>query len=206
LGLPPGRVLGLKANVTVEQDVLTLFQRIKEKFGRLEVCVNNAGFSWSPKRAGMLEVADTPLEDWLQVLNTNLTGTFLCCREALKIMRVQRSGSIINITSNHGKEGRARMGPYCASKFGIEGLTQVMALENSAYNVRVNALKPGGAVATERHRSNPRNKGKQALKPEVIRGCAIYLASDEAEGITGQSFDASEWNRQHGIEVHYTTE
>ncbi len=206
LGLAPGRVLGLKANVTVEQDVLNFFQRIKEKFGRLDVWVNNAGFSWPPKRPAQLEVVDTQLEDWLQVLNTNLTGTFLCCREALKIMRVHRSGSIINITSNHGKEGRARMGPYCASKFGIEGLTQVMALENSAFNIRVNALKPGGAVATERHRSNPRNKGKKALEPRVIRNCAVYLASDEATGITSQSFDATEWNNQHGIKVHYTTE
>ncbi|MGH7771608.1 MAG: SDR family NAD(P)-dependent oxidoreductase [Candidatus Binatia bacterium] len=206
LALPPGRVLGLKANVTVEQDVLNLFQRIKEKFSRLDIWVNNAGFSWPPKRAGMLEVVDTPLEDWLQVLTTNLTGTFLCGREALKIMRVQRSGSIINITSNHGKEGRPRMGPYCASKFGIEGLTQVLALENSAHTIRVNALKPGGAVATERHRSNPLNKGKKALKPAVIRDCAVYLASDEAAGITGQSFTATEWNEQHGIEVKYIVE
>ena len=206
LGLPAEKILGLMADVSVEQDVLQLFQRIKEKFGRLDVWVNNAGFSWPPRRQGMLEVVDTPLEDWLQVLNTNLTGTFLCGREALKMMRMQRSGSIINITSNHGKEGRVRMGAYCASKFGIEGLTQVMSLENSSYNIRVNALKPGGAVSTERHRSYPWNKGKKALKPEVIRECAVYLASDNAVGITGQSLDASEWNRQHGIEVGYVVE
>lgn len=206
LSLPADKVLGLKADVTQEVDVLGLFQKIREKFGRLDIWVNNAGFSWPPKRPGMLEVADTPLKDWIKVLNTNLTGTFLCSREALKMMRVQRSGSIINISSNHGKEGRARMGAYCASKFGIEGLTQVIALENSSYNIRVNALKPGGAVATERHRNNPRNKGKQALQPEVIRSCAVYLASDEAAGITGQSLDASEWNRQHGIEVKYIVE
>lgn len=98
------------------------------------------------------------------------------------------------------------MGAYCASKFGIEGLTQVMALENACYNLRVNALMPGGAVNTDRHRNNPRNKGKKALKPDVIRECAVYLASDEAAEITGQSLDAAEWNRQRGIEVQYTTE
>jgi len=203
LGLPAEKVLGLKANVTIEHDVLRLFHRIKQKFGRLDVWVNNAGFSWPPKRPGQLEVADIPLEDWLQIINTNLTGTFLCGREALKVMRAQRSGSIINISSNHGREGRARMGPYCASKFGIEGLTQVMALENSSYNIGVNALRPGGAVATERHRSYPWNKGKKALDPSVIRNCALYLASDQAAGITGQSLDACEWNRHHGIEVRY---
>ncbi len=206
LGLPSDRVLGLKANVSVKKDILYLFQRIKEKFDRVDIWVNNAGFSWPPKHPAMLEVVDTPLEDWLQVLNTNLTGTFMCSREALKMMRAQRSGSIINITSNHGKEGRVRMGAYCASKFGIEGLTQVMALENSFYNIRVNALKPGGAVSTERHRSYPWNKGKQALRPEVIRDCSVYLASDEAVKITGQSLSAAEWNREHGIEVEYVVE
>ncbi|TAK08950.1 SDR family oxidoreductase [bacterium] len=98
------------------------------------------------------------------------------------------------------------MGAYCASKFGVEGLTQVMSLENVSYNIRVNTLKPGGAAATERHRSYPWNKGKKALKPEVIRDCAVYLASDEAAGVTGQSLDAKEWNRQHGIEIRYVTE
>jgi len=206
LNLARHRVLGMKADVRMEEDVLRMFQRIKERFARLDVWVNNAGFSWPPQRPGQLEVVETPLEDWFQVIHTNLTGTFLCSREALKIMHTQRGGSIINISSNHGKEGRVRMGAYCASKFGIEGLTQVMALENSSYNIRVNALKPGGAVATERHRSNPRNKGKPALEPAVMRDCAVYLASDESSGTTGQSLDACEWNRQHGIEVRYTTE
>jgi NAD(P)-dependent dehydrogenase (short-subunit alcohol dehydrogenase family) len=203
LGLPAERVLGVSANVSDEKDVLRMFDRIREKFARLDIWVNNAGFAWPPQTPRYLEIAETPLEDWLQVLNTNLTGTFLCGREALKIMRAQRSGSIINISSNHGKEGRARMGPYCASKFGIEGLTQVMSLENSAYNIRVNALQPGGAVATERHAINPRYRGVKLLTPKVIRDCAVYLASDEAAGITGRSISADEWNKQHGIEVEY---
>ncbi len=203
LGLPPERVLGIRADVSAEQDVLQMFQMITEKFGKVDVWVNNAGFSWPPKRQGLLEVADTPLEDWLAVLNTNLTGMFLCSKEALKLMRVQRSGVIINITSNHGTEGRVRMGPYCASKFGAEGLSQVMHLENSAYNIRVNALKPGGPTATERYCGYSWNKGNRAFRPDIIRQCAVYLASDDAAGISGQSFDAARWNKDHGIEVKY---
>lgn len=206
LDVPLDRALGVRADVSVEQDVLHMFQMIKDKFGKLDVWVNNAGFSWPPKRQGLLEVVDTPLEDWMTVLNTNLTGTFLCSREALKMMRAQRAGVIINVTSNHGKEGRIRMGPYCASKFGAEGLSQVMHLENGAYNIRVNALKPGGPTATERHRGYSWNKGKKAFKPEIIRQCAVYLASDDAAGISGQSFDASQWNKEHGIEVEYVIE
>lgn len=206
LALSPDRVLGIRADVSAEEDVRRMFQAIANKFGKLDVWVNNAGFSWPAKRQGLLEVVDTPLEDWMAVLNTNLTGMFLCSREALKMMRAQRSGAIINITSNHGKEGRVRMGPYCASKFGAEGLSQVMHLENAAYNIRVNALKPGGPTATERHRGYSWNKGKRAFRPDIIRGCAVYLASDDSAGISGESFDAAKWNKEHGIQIEYITE
>ena len=206
LGVSTDRVLGIQADVSTQQGVCRLFQTIANKFGRLDVWVNNAGFSWPANRKGLLEVVDIPLQDWMAVLNTNLTGMFLCSREALKMMRAQRSGVIINITSNHGREGRVRMGPYCASKFGAEGLSQVMHLENSAYNIRVNALKPGGPTATERHRGYSWNKGKKAFRPDIIRPCAVYLASDDAAGISGQSFDAAKWNKEHGIEIEYITE
>jgi 3-hydroxybutyrate dehydrogenase len=206
LSLTPERTLGIQADVSHEGDVLRMFEGITAKFGKVDVWVNNAGFSWPPNRSGLLELVHTPLEDWISVLNTNLTGVFLCSREALKIMRAQNSGMIINITSNHGKEGRPRMGPYCASKFGVEGLTQVMHIENCAYNIRVNALKPGGPTATERHRSYGWNRGKKAFAPAVIRPCAVYLASDEAFGISGQSFDAAQWNKEHGIPIEYVVE
>ena len=131
LTLPPEKILGAKADVTSEQDVVDLFRRIREKFTRLDVVVNNAGFAWPRGGPVDLELAETPLDVWLKVLNTNLTGTFLCSREALKIMRLQRAGSIINISSPQGKKGKLLRGPYCAAKFGIEGLTQVLALENA---------------------------------------------------------------------------
>ena len=204
LGLPVESALGLKADVTVEEDVVYLFRAIRERFGRLDILVNNAGFAWPREGPIDLEVADTPFQVWLKVLNTNLTGTFLCSREALRLMRQQRFGTIINISSPQGKLGRALRGPYSAAKFGVEGLTQVMALENSSHNVRVNALDPGGIVATEAIRKIPGNKGKKMLSPEVVRACAVYLASDESLGVTGRSFVATEWNEQHGIEVPYT--
>jgi len=204
LGLPADSVLGTKADVTVEEDVVTMFQRVREKFGRLDVLVNNAGFAWPRGGPIDLEVAETPFEVWLKVLHTNLTGTFLCSREALKIMRPQKYGSIINISSPQGKKGKALRGPYCGAKFGVEGLTQAMALENSAYHIRVNALDPGGMVATEAIKKIPTNKGMKILRPDVIRACAVYLASDESSAITGESLVAPEWNRQHGIEVPYT--
>jgi NAD(P)-dependent dehydrogenase (short-subunit alcohol dehydrogenase family) len=204
LSLPVGNVLGLRADVTDEEDVQLLFNGIKQKFGKLDILVNNAGFAWPREGPIDLEVANTPFHVWLKVLNTNLTGTFLCSREALKIMRAQRFGAIINISSPQGKAGRALRGAYCAAKFGVEGLTQVMALENRSHNIRVNALDPGGIVATEAIRKIPGNKGKKMLSPEVVRACAVYLASDESFEVTGSSLVSTEWNKQHGIDVPYT--
>lgn len=203
LRLPRERVLGVEADITIEEQVSNLFETVEHQFGRLDVLVNNAGFAWPRNGPVNLEAVDTSLEIWLKVIQTNLTGAFLCSREALKIMRVQGRGSIINISSPQGKKGKALRGPYCAAKFGVEGLTQVLALENSAYNIRVNALDPGGLVATEAIRKIPAYKGLSAFRPEVVRGCAVYLASDEAAGVTGQSVVASEWNSQNGIEVPY---
>ena len=203
LSLPAEKVLGVRADVTAEEDVFSLFSAIKEKFSKLDILVNNAGFAWPREGPIDLEVADTPLQVWLKVLDTNLTGTFLCSREALRIMKEQRFGTIINISSPQGKLGKVLRGPYSAAKFGVEGLTQVMSLENSEHNIRVNALDPGGIVATEAIRKIPGNKGKQMLSPEVVRACAIYLASDESVGVTGRSLVATQWNEQHGVEVPY---
>src|SRR6185295_6654067 len=204
LGLPPARVLGIKADVTSERDVNDLFCRTLEKFTRLDVLVNNAGFAWPRGGPVNLEVAETPLDVWLKILDTNLNGTFLCSREALKIMRAQRSGAIINISSPQGKKGKLLRGAYSAAKFGVEGLTQVLALENEAHNIRVNCLDPGGIVATEAIRNIPGNRGIKMLSPEVIRACAVFLASDDSCQITGQSLVAPDWNREHGFDVPYT--
>ena len=203
LELPAKMTLGIRADVTSEGDVLFLFHQIKEKFGKLDILVNNAGFAWPREGPVNLEVANTPLQVWLRVLATNLTGTFLCSREALKIMKEQKFGAIINISSPQGKLGKALRGPYSAAKFGVEGLTQVMSLESSAYGIRVNALDPGGIVATEAIRKIPGNSGKRMLSPQVVKACALFLASDESLNVSGQSFVATEWNEQHGIEVPY---
>jgi len=205
LGLPAEKVLGVKADVTSEHEVSELFNRTLEKFKRLNILVNNAGFAWPRGGPVDLELAETPLDIWLKVLNTNLTGTFLCSKQALKIMRPQASGSIINISSPQGKKGKLLRGPYSAAKFGVEGLTQVLALENAAHNIKVNCLDPGGIVATEAIKNIPGNRGIRMLSPAIVKACAVYLASDESSRITGHSFVATDWNQEHGLEVPYTT-
>src|SRR5687768_18442387 len=127
LGAAPANVLGVKTDVTSEREVGNVFQQVLGEFKRLDVMVNNAGFAWPRGGPVNLEVAETPLDVWLEILTTNLTGTFLCSREALKIMRPQGGGVIINISSPQGKRGKLLRGPYTAAKFGVERSTQVLA-------------------------------------------------------------------------------
>ena len=198
------RAVGVKADVTREKEVADLFETMRRKFGRIDIVVNNAGFAWPRGGPVNLTLADTPLDVWRNILDTNLTGTFLCSREALKTMRMQGGGSIINISSPQGKRGRLLRGPYSAAKFGVEGLTQVLALENQDCHIRANCLDPGGIVATEAIRNIPGNRGVKMLSPAVVRACAVFLASDESTGISGASLVATEWNAEHGFDVPYT--
>jgi len=198
------RALGVKADVTREKEVADLFETMRRKFGRIDIVVNNAGFAWPRGGPVNLTLADTPLDVWRNILDTNLTGTFLCSREALKTMRMQGGGSIINISSPQGKRGKLLRGPYSAAKFGVEGLTQVLALENQDCHIRANCLDPGGIVATEAIRNIPGNRGVKMLSPAVVRACAVFLASDESTGISGASLVATEWNAEHGFDVPYT--
>jgi len=200
----PENVLGVKADVTSEREVGDLFHRTLEKFNRLDVVVNNAGFAWPRGGPVDLELAETPSDVWRKILDTNLNGTFLCSRQALKIMRPQGGGVIVNISSPQGKKGKLLRGPYTAAKFAVEGLTQVLALENETYNIRVNCLDPGGIVATEAIRKIPGNRGVRMLSPETVRPCAVYLASDESRGLTGKSIIATDWHKEQGFEVPYT--
>jgi NAD(P)-dependent dehydrogenase (short-subunit alcohol dehydrogenase family) len=204
LQISEDRVLGIKADITRQTEVTELFEKMRQKFGRVDVVVNNAGFAWPRGGPVNLTLADTPLDVWQKILDTNLTGTFLCSREALRIMRPQYGGSIINISSPQGKRGKLLRGPYSAAKFGVEGLTQVLALENEDCKIRVNCLDPGGIVATEAIRNIPGNRGVKMLSPEVVRPCAVFLGSDESCAITGASLVATDWNAQHGLDVPYT--
>ena len=132
----------------------------------------------------------------------NLTGTFLCAREVLPHMIERGSGSIVTFSSGTVGTPLPGLAAYVSSKAGIEALTKVLALEVGEYGIRVNALQPGGptdtpffspwATAEERARMH---------EPGVIRGVALYLASDESRGVTGQSLVATEWNRARGLRL-----
>ena len=118
---------------------------IDSRFGRLDVLVNNAALRMNQlgkKDSYYIPFANLSLDDWDSALNINLRGPFLCIKECLPLMQRSGAGSIINISAGGGKKGMAGRVPYCASKFGLEALTQCLALEFQAYDIAVNSLSP----------------------------------------------------------------
>jgi len=129
-------------DVSLENDVESAVAAVRKAFGRIDVLINSAGLSLNG------EVDGYALEDWRTVIDTNLTGTFLMCRAILPAMKQQRRGDILNISSGAGRNGIKQMAAYCASKFGVIGFTESLALEVRNCNIRVSVLSPG-SVATD---------------------------------------------------------
>ncbi len=183
--------IGLAMDVTMEDQVEAAFARVMERFGHLDVLINSAGLNVRHM------IDDCPAEVFRRVLDINLTGTWLCCRAAMRLMRPRRSGSMVNIGSALSAVGIPARTPYCSSKAGLLGLTRTIALEGAADNVRCNIICPGPFL-TEMNRpllAEPEKAqaiiDQTALKrwaelPE-IRGAALFLASDAASYVTGSA-------------------
>jgi NAD(P)-dependent dehydrogenase (short-subunit alcohol dehydrogenase family) len=169
-----------------------IVQEAVEQFGKLDVLVNNASLL-GPR----VPIAEYPLSAWEDVVRVNLTGSFLMIRQALKIMIPERSGSIINVSSGVGRIGKARWGAYAASKFGVEGLTQVLADEVREFGIRVNAVNPGPTRTEMRAQAYPEEDPLTLLTPQDIVPLFVYLASDDSEAVTRQSLDAQDWLKRN---------
>ncbi|RLA52406.1 MAG: SDR family NAD(P)-dependent oxidoreductase [Gammaproteobacteria bacterium] len=135
-----GSAQAIVSDVTDEQSVDNLFEQVKESYGRLDILVNNAGMAVSGR------IDELSLSDWQQVQDVNVTGIFLCCRGAARIMKPQKGGRIINIGSISGQMPRVKSSPYTTSKFAVTGLTKALALELRPYNIAVCAVHPGNVM------------------------------------------------------------
>lgn len=190
------RALAIVTDVREESQVNEMVHHTLGEFGKIDILVNNAGGALGTV---LCSVWDLSLQQWREVLDTNLTGTFLCCKAVLPQMIKQRGGIIINVSSAMGQRGRAGFGAYSAAKFGVEGLTQVLAAELAAYNIRVNSLCPGGRVATPSILKQPSIPNVPLLRTDIVRPLVLFLASDDSTGRTGEHFDCKEWNQEHGF-------
>lgn len=175
----------VRADVSVPGDVRSLFKCAKRfGTGRVDIVVNNAGIL-----GPLAPLARYPLRAWDEVMRINARGAFLVLQEALKAMQ-PGGGSIVNVSSSVGRQGRAEWGAYAASKFVVEALTQIAAEENQGTGVRVNAVNPGGTRTAMRARAYPKENPKTLQTPESVVPIFLFLASDESKEINGQSLDA----------------
>ncbi|MCW3154510.1 SDR family oxidoreductase [Achromobacter spanius] len=188
-------------DVSSEAQVAAMFADLAARWGKLDALINNAGVSGSTSR-----LEDTTLDAWQNTLDVNLTGTFLCARSAVPLLRAAGGGAIINISSVAGRLGFSLRSPYSASKFGLAGLTQTWAMELGPSNIRVNSVLPGvvsgdrverviaaraqaGGVSNDVMREQLVEKVslRRMTRPEDVANQVAYLCSDEGAVISGQS-------------------
>ena len=185
---PGGEVSWRAADLVKLSEVRRLVKEVRDRYGAIHILVNNASIL-GPREP----IVRYPLSAWNEVLKINLTALFLVTKEVLGVMMRQKEGSIINLSSGVGRVGKARWGAYAASKFGVEGFTQVLADEVRDCNIRVNAVNPGGTRTEMRAQAYPDEDPLTLPAPEEITGVFLYLAGAESREVTGKTFDARDW-------------
>jgi NAD(P)-dependent dehydrogenase (short-subunit alcohol dehydrogenase family) len=183
-----GEVGWLAADIAKAREVKRLVREALGRYGAIHVLVNNASIL-GPREP----IVSYPLSAWEEVLKVNLTALFLVTKEVLGVMMPEKEGSIINLSSGVGRIGKARWGAYAASKFGVEGFTQLLAEEVKDWNIRVNAVNPGGTRTEMRGQAYPDEDPLTLPTAEEITGVFVYLASADSQGVTGRSLDARDW-------------
>ncbi|MEK7215099.1 MAG: SDR family NAD(P)-dependent oxidoreductase [Chloroflexota bacterium] len=193
--------IGMGVDVADEASVTQMIKRTVDRFGRLDVMVNNAGL-FVALPVHKVPWQDITVEEWDRVMAVNLKGVFLCSRGVIPFMRDQGGGSIINISSQAVFDGGRSRIHYVASKAGVVGLTRALARMVGQYQIRVNAIAPGGtesdtvlaaraAAPAAPPITGPTTAELRAIKraevPEDIVGTVIFLASNESAFITGQT-------------------
>src|SRR6266498_1674582 len=186
---PKTDIVTIEADVSKPRDVERIVATTLAQFkGQLDVLVNNAStIGPSP----MPYLLDYPVENFREVIDTNLIGPFLLIKNALPAM-IERGGSIINVTSDAGQVGYPGWGAYGISKFGLEGMSQTWASELEDTDVRVNWVDPGSMNTAMPRAAEPEEDPSEWANPADVTDVFIFLASDESKDVTGKRFQAQE--------------
>jgi NAD(P)-dependent dehydrogenase (short-subunit alcohol dehydrogenase family) len=178
------QALAIVGDVSREEDVHRLFERVIEAYGRVDILVNCAGI------VAVRPFVEMDVSTWDTVMGVNLRGTFLCCREAFRIMAVQRQGVIVNISSLSGVKGVEKfpgLSAYNVSKAGVASLSEILAVEGMPYNIRVCAVSPG-AVDTEMLRQAAPHL-KAGMTPDDMAEILLFLADGSGRMLSGSNIE-----------------
>lgn len=200
-----GHALQLQIDVSKSEDVEKMVKLTMQKSGRIDVLVNNAGIL-----GPVGPLVENDVDHWMETIRVNLIGTFLCCKAVLPIMIRQHKGKIINLSGGGAAYPRPRFSAYSASKCAVVGLTSTLAEEVKDFDIQVNAVAPGavysrlheqvlnaGLKAGEKElEGSKRVKETEGTPPEVPAELAVFLASDESDGLTGRLISAV-WDDWH---------
>jgi len=179
-----GQALVISGDVACEDDVLALFKQVQETYGRVDILINSAAI------VAVRPFAEMDVATWDQVINTNLRGTFLCCREAFRLMTAQQKGVIVNLSSLSGVKGVEKfpgLSAYNVSKAGVASLTEILAVEGRPHNIRVCVVSPG-AVDTEMLRQAAPHL-KAGMTPEDLAEILLFLADDSGRMFSGSNIE-----------------
>lgn len=188
------RALGLKCDVADEDSVERLVRATSERFGGVDILVNNAAISGSLRQTAL---EDMSLRDWRRILDVNATSVFLCCRAVAPIMKTRRAGVILNMASGTAFKGASHLLHYVASKGAVISMTRALARELGPFDIRVNAVAPGYTLtqtqlanaeflASQRDAAIAGRMLKRDAHADDIVGAAAFLVSDDARFVTGQ--------------------
>lgn len=185
-----GRAIGRVADVTSEEDLGAWLAETLEELGPVDVFVNNASVL-GPRVA----IEEYPADAWRQVIDVNLTGAFLAAKAVIEALRERGGGSMIHVSSGVGDHGRPLWGAYCASKNGLEALSEMLAGELVEDGIRSNAVDPGSMRTEMRAAAYPDEDPADLPTPAEVADVFVWLASDLSADVTGQRFRAKEFDR-----------
>lgn len=195
-----GEALPIAADVANKADATRIVTETQKRFGRVDLLVNNAGLvGW------VGPMADANVDEWIQAIQVNVIGTFLCCRAVLPLMIAQKSGTIINLSGGGGASASPLMSAYATSKAGLVRFTETLAEEVKEHNIQVNSLQPGAvrtkmmddvvdgrerAGAPNQRMKNMRETGEGTVPASVAASLVVWLASPAAGKLTGKLINA----------------
>lgn len=189
--------LAIKVNVSNVDDTQEMARKTVERFGRIDILVNNAAVFLRDKISKGVPFNELSLDEWDKVMAVNVKGPFLCCRAVFPYMKAQGAGRVINIASGQFYKGggNIKYAHYVACKGAVIGLTRALAREMGEFNINVNCIAPGSTY-TEEPSEEARKMREKAIAerclkrieyPEDLVGTAIFLASSDSDFITGQT-------------------